>query len=201
MTCDRCRRRIRSSVAAEKRRYRGLRAEVRRLIDARRQAEVAASQRAAAKTHALRTDAAAVVVQRHRRREHRSTRRPRRCPRRPRSPPAPSASRSASSARPTSRAAPRPGGFDCSGLVSWAYAQAGHPGLPHYTGALWNSGTRIGSTSELAPGDLVFFNSLDHVGMYIGGGSFVEAPHSGDVVKISSLASRSDYLGAVRISG
>ena len=54
--------RIRSSVAAEKRRYRGLRAEVRRLIVARRRAEVAASQRAAAKTQALRVDAAAVVV-------------------------------------------------------------------------------------------------------------------------------------------
>ena len=94
-----------------------------------------------------------------------------------------------------------PGGFDCSGLVSWAYAQAGHPGLPHYTGALWNSGTRISSQSDLAPGDLVFFNSLDHVGMYIGGGQFVEAPHSGDVVKVSNLSDRSDYVGAVRISG
>ena len=94
-----------------------------------------------------------------------------------------------------------PGGFDCSGLVSWAYARAGHPGLPHYTGALWTSGTRINSTSELAPGDLVFFDGLGHVGMYIGAGQFVEAPHSGDVVKVSSLASRADYIGAVRISG
>ncbi len=97
--------------------------------------------------------------------------------------------------------APRPSGFDCSGLVSWAYAQAGHPGLPHYSGALWNAGTRITSTSDLAPGDLVFFNGLDHVGMYIGGGEFVEAPHSGDVVKISNLSDRSDYLGGVRIAG
>ena len=94
-----------------------------------------------------------------------------------------------------------PGGFDCSGLVSWAYARAGHPGLPHFTGALWTSGTRIASQGDLAPGDLVFFNGLDHVGMYIGGGQFVEAPHSGDVVKVTQLASRSDYLGAVRISG
>ena len=94
-----------------------------------------------------------------------------------------------------------PGGFDCSGLVSWAYAQAGHPGLPHYTGALWTSGTRVASQSDLAPGDLVFFNSLDHVGMYIGGGQFVEAPHSGDVVKVVALSARNDYIGAVRISG
>ena len=139
--------------------------------------------------------------QRHRRREH--GRRRRSAPL-----PAPSsvaasavASRSASSARPTSPAAPRPGGFDCSGLVSWAYAQAGHPGCRTTPAISGPSGTRIDSTSELAPGDLVFFNGLDHVGMYIGGGQFVEAPHSGDVVKISSLASRSDYLGAVRISG
>ena len=94
-----------------------------------------------------------------------------------------------------------PSGFDCSGLVSWAYAQAGHPGLPHFSGALWSSGTRVASRGDLAPGDLVFFEGLGHVGMYIGGGNFVHAPHSGDVVKITSLASRSDYIGAVRISG
>ena len=75
------------------------------------------------------------------------------------------------------------------------------PGLPHFTGALWTSGARIASQAELAPGDLVFFNSLDHVGMYIGGGRFVEAPHSGDVVKVTNLAAREDYIGAVRISG
>ena len=92
--------------------------------------------------------------------------------------------RSSSSARRTSGAARRPGGFDCSGLVSWAYAQAGLGGLPHFTGALWNSGTHI-SESELAPGDLVFFHGLGHVGVYIGGGNFVHAPHTGDVVKIS----------------
>ena len=94
-----------------------------------------------------------------------------------------------------------PGGFDCSGLVSWAYGQAGLGGLPHFTGALWNSGTHISSQSELAPGDLVFFHGLGHVGMYIGGGNFVHAPHTGDVVKISNLAGYSGYDGAVRISG
>ena len=94
-----------------------------------------------------------------------------------------------------------PGGFDCSGLVSWAYAQAGRGGLPHFTGALWNSGTHISSQSDLAPGDLVFFHGLGHVGLYIGGGNFVHAPHSGDVVKISNLGSYSGYVGAVRVSG
>ena len=93
-----------------------------------------------------------------------------------------------------------PGGFDCSGLVSWAYAQAGLGGLPHFTGALWASGTHI-SAGELAPGDLVFYNGLNHVGMYIGGGNFVEAPHTGDVVKITSMASRSGFVGAVRVTG
>jgi cell wall-associated NlpC family hydrolase len=193
--------RIRSSVAAERRRYRELRAEVRRLIDAHRRAELAASRRVAAKTLALHIDAAAVVVN-----DiggvsigGDAT-----------SAPLPAPSSAAAGAvgvalgqlgAPYVAGGADPSGFDCSGLVSWAYAQAGHAGLPHFTGDLWNSGTRINSTSELAPGDLVFFNGLNHVGMYVGGGSFVEAPHTGDVVKISSLASRSDYIGAVRISG
>ena len=196
--------RIRASVAAEKRRYRNLRAEVRRLIDARRQAELAASRNAASRAQAVGMSAAGApvaandiggvsVV------DGPSTT----------AVPAPSSGAAGAVAMalgelgvPYSPGGASPStGFDCSGLVSWAYAQAGHPGLPHYSGALWNAGTRITSTSDLAPGDLVFFNGLDHVGMYIGGGEFVEAPHSGDVVKVSSLASRSDYLGGVRISG
>ena len=192
---------IRSSMATQKQRYhRSLRAGVRRLIDAppRRSGGLAARR---GEDRALRTDAASVVVN-----DiggvstgGNST-----------SVPLPAPSSVAASAvgvalgqlgTPYAPGGAAPGGFDCSGLVSWAYAQAGHPGLPHYTGDLWNSGTRVSSTSELAPGDLVFFNSLDHVGIYIGGGQFVEAPHSGDVVKVTSLASRSDYIGAVRISG
>lgn len=193
--------RIRASVAAQKQRYRGLRAEVRHLIDARRRSEVAASRRAAARTRVLRSDAVSVVANDIGGVSTGSD---------GTSAPLPAPSSVAASAvgdalgqlgTPYVPGGAAPGGFDCSGLVSWAYAQAGHPGLPHYTGALWSSGTHIGSTSELAPGDLVFFNGLDHVGMYIGGGQFVEAPHSGDVVKVSSLASRSDYIGAVRISG
>jgi peptidoglycan DL-endopeptidase CwlO len=193
--------RIRGSVAAERQRYLGLRAEVRRLIVERRLAEVAASRRAATKTQALRVDAAAVVVNDiggvSTGAGGAST-------------PLPAPSSAATGAvgvalgqlgTPYVPGGADPSGFDCSGLVSWAYARAGHPGLPHFTGALWTSGTRVGSTGELAPGDLVFFDGLGHVGMYIGGGQFVEAPHSGDVVKVSSLASRADYIGAVRISG
>jgi cell wall-associated NlpC family hydrolase len=94
-----------------------------------------------------------------------------------------------------------PSGFDCSGLVSWAYGQVGIS-LPHYTGSLWNVGTHV-SVDQLEPGDLVFFHGESHVGMYIGGGQFVQAPHTGDVVKVSSLSDpwySSGYDGAVRVS-
>jgi cell wall-associated NlpC family hydrolase len=93
-----------------------------------------------------------------------------------------------------------PGGFDCSGLVMWAYAQVG-VSLPHSTYAQYGMGVAV-SQDQLAPGDLVFFDGLGHVGMYIGGGQFVHAPHTGDVVKISSLSEgwySSTYVGARRI--
>jgi peptidoglycan DL-endopeptidase CwlO len=51
------------------------------------------------------------------------------------------------------------------------------------------------------PGDLVFFHGLGHMGIYIGNDQYVHAPHTGDVVKISTLAGYSGYDGAVRISG
>jgi cell wall-associated NlpC family hydrolase len=88
-----------------------------------------------------------------------------------------------------------PGGFDCSGLTSYAYAQVGI-GLSHFTGAQWNEGVRV-PADQLLPGDLVFFHSdLHHMGMYIGGGQMIHAPQTGDVVKISPLMSA--YAGAVR---
>jgi cell wall-associated NlpC family hydrolase len=95
-----------------------------------------------------------------------------------------------------------PGGFDCSGLVAYAYSQVG-VSLPHYTGAQWNVGVGV-SRSDLQPGDLVFFNGLGHVGIYIGGGQFIHAPHTGDVVKISSLSESwyaATYVGARRVTG
>jgi peptidoglycan DL-endopeptidase CwlO len=95
-----------------------------------------------------------------------------------------------------------PSGFDCSGLVAYAYGQVG-VSLPHYTGALWGAGPHV-SRDQLAVGDLVFFDGLGHVGIYVGGGSFVHAPHTGDVVKVSSLSDSwyaSTYVGAVRITG
>jgi len=79
-----------------------------------------------------------------------------------------------------------PAGFDCSGLVMYVYAQLG-VSLPHYTVAQWNATTPI-ATSDLQPGDLVFFDGLGHVGIYIGGGQFIHAPHTGTVVQIASLS-------------
>jgi cell wall-associated NlpC family hydrolase len=88
-----------------------------------------------------------------------------------------------------------PSGFDCSGLVMYVYAQLG-VSLPHYTVAQWNAGSPISSPE---PGDLVFFNGLSHVGIYIGGGRFVNAPHTGSVVRIDSISSFGGYYGARRI--
>ena len=79
-----------------------------------------------------------------------------------------------------------PSGFDCSGLVMYVYAQLGIS-LPHYTVAQWSATTHI-SLSQAQPGDLVFFDGLGHVGIYLGGGQFVHAPHTGTVVQVSSLS-------------
>jgi cell wall-associated NlpC family hydrolase len=94
-----------------------------------------------------------------------------------------------------------PGGFDCSGLVAYAYGQMG-VSLPHYTGALWNVGVPV-SRGDLQPGDLVFFDGLGHVGIYVGGNSFIHAPHTGDVVKISAISGwyAETYVGARRVTG
>lgn len=89
-----------------------------------------------------------------------------------------------------------PNAFDCSGFTMFVYSQVG-VSLPHSSRAQINSGQRV-SMSDLQPGDLVFFGSpIHHVGIYVGGGQYIHAPHTGDVVKISSL-SRSDYAGACR---
>ncbi|HZR93479.1 MAG TPA: NlpC/P60 family protein [Gaiellaceae bacterium] len=93
-----------------------------------------------------------------------------------------------------------PDTFDCSGLVVYAYAAMG-VSLPHSTYSLWNDGVYV-PQDQLQPGDLVFFDGLGHVGIYIGGGQFIHAPHTGDVVKISSLSDSwyaATYVGARRI--
>ena len=76
-------------------------------------------------------------------------------------------------------------GFDCSGFTRFVYAHFGIT-LPHYSGAQFGLGRRV-SRAGLRPGDLVFFDGLGHVGLYIGGGRFIHAPHSGTRVSIDSL--------------
>jgi peptidoglycan DL-endopeptidase CwlO len=92
-----------------------------------------------------------------------------------------------------------PRGFDCSGLVSYVFAQIG-VSMPHSSYAQFGMGTPV-SISQLQPGDLVFFTGASHVGIYIGGGQFIHAPHTGDVVKISSLSGyySSNFAGGRRI--
>jgi peptidoglycan DL-endopeptidase CwlO len=92
-----------------------------------------------------------------------------------------------------------PSGFDCSGLVSYVFAQIG-VSLPHSSYSQFGIGTPV-SIGELQPGDLVFFTGASHVGIYIGGGQFIHAPHTGDVVKISSLSGyySANFAGARRV--
>ena len=79
-------------------------------------------------------------------------------------------------------------GFDCSGLVQYAYAAAGMA-VPRTTGALWHVSSPV-PRSDLRAGDLLFFDvdgKMSHVGMYLGDRRFVHAPSSGKVVSIASL--------------
>jgi cell wall-associated NlpC family hydrolase len=92
------------------------------------------------------------------------------------------------------------GGFDCSGLVYWAYGRLGIE-LPHSSYALYDRGVRV-AHSGLKPGDLLFFYGLGHVGIYVGRGRMVHAPHSGrlvEVVKLGSSGYGGRLVGARRI--
>ena len=97
-------------------------------------------------------------------------------------------------------------GFDCSGLTAFAWAHAGVQ-LGHYTGSQWDAGRHV-ALADLQPGDLVFFATdtanpatIHHVGLYVGGGNMVNAPHTGDVVRIAAIGSFDGYIGAVRLVG
>ena len=87
-------------------------------------------------------------------------------------------------------------GFDCSGLVYWTYGRLGIA-LPHSSYALYGLGRRV-TRSRMKAGDLLFFSGLGHVGIYIGRGRMVHAPHSGTRVQVVRLRS-SPY--AARIVG
>ena len=95
-------------------------------------------------------------------------------------------------------------GFDCSGLTEYAYAQAGIRIGGTSREQYWRFRDRTVAADDLQPGDLVFwgetadYTSIYHVALYIGGGQVVQAPQSGDVVRISSMWFGSDYYGAVR---
>ncbi|MGH3320875.1 MAG: NlpC/P60 family protein [Streptosporangiaceae bacterium] len=101
---------------------------------------------------------------------------------------------------PYSWGAAGPGAWDCSGLTMMAW-QAGGVSLPHSSAAQYSSGPHV-ARSNLQAGDLVFFGSpIHHVGIYIGNGQMIHAPHSGTVVQISSIDSdwyAAEYVGAVR---
>jgi len=94
-------------------------------------------------------------------------------------------------------------GFDCSGFVQYLYAQAG-VALERTTYGQIKQGQHIDDPSKLQAGDVVFFSQggdVHHEGLYIGGGQFIHAPHTGDVVKISNLSEKyyaSQFAGGRR---
>ena len=89
-------------------------------------------------------------------------------------------------------------GFDCSGLTAWSWGQAG-VSLPHYSGAQMADSTPV-PISDLQPGDLLFYGpgGSEHVAMYAGGGSMIEAPYTGAVVWVTGLRLGGDFVGAGR---
>ena len=98
-----------------------------------------------------------------------------------------------------------PGSYDCSGLTSTAYRAAGL-GIPRTAAEQWSAGPHV-SLADLRPGDLVFYATdtadpatIHHVGIYVGDGQMIEAPHTGAVVRLAPIA-RPDYIGATRPAG
>ena len=78
-----------------------------------------------------------------------------------------------------------PNGYDCSGLTQAAWRAAGRS-LPHNAAMQWNALPHIGRAA-LSPGDLVFYSGLGHVGIYVGNGQIIHAPHAGDHVRLASV--------------
>jgi peptidoglycan DL-endopeptidase CwlO len=90
-------------------------------------------------------------------------------------------------------------GFDCSGLVQWSFAQAGIS-LPRTSGAQYAATTHI-SLADMQPGDLLFYGpgGSDHVAMYVGGGSMIEAPYTGASVWITGVRTGGGFAGVGRV--
>jgi cell wall-associated NlpC family hydrolase len=92
-----------------------------------------------------------------------------------------------------------PSGFDCSGFTRYVYAHFG-VSLPHYTYSQFDRGRRV-ARAALRPGDLVFFDGVGHVGLYIGHNLFIHAPHTGTRVSVASLSGwySGTFAGARRL--
>jgi cell wall-associated NlpC family hydrolase len=93
------------------------------------------------------------------------------------------------------------GGFDCSGLVRWAWGRLGVD-LPHSSYALYGVGRPVGR-AQLEPGDVLVFEGLGHVGLYVGRGRMVHAPQTGrevEVVRLASTGYGGRLVGARRVS-
>ena len=88
-------------------------------------------------------------------------------------------------------------GFDCSGLVSWAFSKAGHD-IPHQSAAIWLLGTKL-PLADAMPGDIVSFDGQGHVGIYLGRGLYVHSPQSGDVVRVQRVRDHLNFDGVKRI--
>ena len=89
-------------------------------------------------------------------------------------------------------------GFDCSGLVMWAWAHGGKS-LSHSSRVMYSQARKI-PISAAQPGDLIFYGSpMHHVGLYIGGGQMIHAPHTGSYVKLESIYYWSELVGAGRV--
>jgi cell wall-associated NlpC family hydrolase len=91
-------------------------------------------------------------------------------------------------------------GFDCSGLIRWAYSHVGID-LPHSSYALYGEGRSV-PRSRMAPGDVLFFEGIGHVGLYLGRGRMVHAPQTGrsvEVVRLASTGYGARLVGARRV--
>ncbi|MGI9063589.1 MAG: NlpC/P60 family protein [Pseudonocardiaceae bacterium] len=92
-------------------------------------------------------------------------------------------------------------GFDCSGLMIYAFAPSIGRSLPHYSGSQYNSGRKV-PLARKRPGDMLFWATrgrIHHVALYIGDGKMIEAPQSGSEVRISSVRTSGIMPHAVRL--
>ncbi len=92
-------------------------------------------------------------------------------------------------------------GFDCSGLVRWAYGRVGVD-LPHSSYALYGEGRRV-SEANMEPGDILFFEGLGHVGLYLGNGRMVHSPETGrnvEVVRLTRTSYGTRLIGVRRVT-